>query len=308
MTIKSLSTSSLIDDMEQGKSILSTFGKRGRLLKRRTAMTGFASRLLLFVIFNPIVLYRAKRNPNIWQQLRVAAIRFVRFIFPFQAKGHPMPLSKQAQIFVINHPTLNDPICALLYALDLYPNREIIIPVNLPWFESLCRYRQKLLKIGINVVPVLTPETAKRLGSENQVSKIQSKLISNYIAELTNVLASGGLAIVAQQATRQRYIFSDPAQSESGDGILSTVSFILAGIRRAKLLEKTSFIPLALIPHSVNTKSKLNLFRKYTLNFGVPIMASELGDIKNASKRPADLFVLQKLAELLPYEYRFATK
>ena len=306
MTAKSPSATSLIEDMERGKSILLTFGKPGLLLKRRIAITGFASRLLLFIIFNPIALLHAKFNPNIWQRKKIAAIRLVRFLFPFQVDGHQMSQSKHGQIFMINHPTLNDPICAMLYAMDLYPDREIIIPVNLPWFESFCRYRSNLLKIGINVVPVLTPETAKRLGSENKISGVQTALISNYISELTKVLANGGLAVVAQQATRQRYIFIDSDQSNSGDGILSTASFILAGIRRAKLLEQTDFIPLAVIPHSVSTKSKLNLFRKYTLSVGKPIMAAELGKVKNAAKRPADLFILHRLAELMPYEYHFA--
>jgi len=299
------SASSLISDMEHGKSILLTFGKPGRALKRKIALTGFASRVLLSIIFNPIVLLHAKFNPHVWNRRRAFTIRFIRFLFPFHVKGHQILPSKYGQIFMINHPTLNDPICATLYALNLYPDREIIIPVNLPWFEGFCRYRSKLLKIGINVVPILTPETAKRLGSESQISDVRTALISNYTTELTKVLARGGLAIVAQQATRQRYIFSDPAQSSSGDGILSTVSFILAAIRRAKLLEQTSFIPLGVVPHSTNTKSKLNLFRKYTLCVGKPITAAELSEVKNEAKRPADLFILLRLAELLPLEYRF---
>jgi len=307
MSDKPSLASSLIMDMERGESILLTFGKPGHILKRKIAITGLASRLLLFIIFNPIALLHAKFNPNVWHRRRAVVIKLVRLLFPFHVKGHQMPPSKYGQIFMINHPTLNDPICAMLYAMESYPNREIIIPVNLPWFESFCRYRPKLLKIGINVVPLLTPETAKRLGSENQVSNVQTALVSNYISELTKVLANGGLAIVAQQATRQRYIFADPKQSDSGEGILSTASFILAGIRRAKLLEQTNFIPLGVIPHSINTKSKLNLFRKYMLSVGKPIMATELGKVKNAAKRPADLFILHRLAELLPSEYRFAS-
>ena len=293
--------------MERGKSILLTFGKPGLLLKRRIAITGFASRLLLFVIFNPIFLLHAKFNPSIWHRQKIAAIKLVRFFFPFQATGYHVPQPKNGQIFMINHPTLNDPICAMLYAMDLYPNREIIIPVNLPWFESFCRYRPKLLKIGINVVPILTPETAKRLNPKNKISDVQTTLMSNYISELTEVLTNAGLAVVAQQATRQRHIFFDSAQSNSGDSILSTASFILAGIRRAKLLEQTNFIPLAIIPHSVNAKSKLNLFRKYMLRAGKPITAAELSKIRNAAKRPADLFILHRLAELLPSEYHFAS-
>jgi len=303
-----MQASSLIADMECGKSILLTFGKHGRILKQKIRITGVISRLLLFIIFNPIAIFCENRNPKSWRHRRAAPIKLVRFFFPFNVKGHQMIASKHGQVFVINHPTLNDPLCAILYALDLYPDREIIIPVNLPWFEAICSYRTKLLKIGINIVPILTPETAKRLGSENQVSSVQSTFMSNYIAEVTRVLSGGGLAIVAQQATRQRYIFTDIFQSESGNGILATISFILVGLRRAKLLEQTDFIPVGIIPHSVHAKSSINLFCKYDLNVGESILAAELGIIKNASKRPADLHILHKLAELLPPEYHFQVK
>jgi len=306
MITKSSYASSLIMDMERGRSVLLTLGKPGRILKRKIAITGFVSRLMLFLIFNPIALFRAQSNPNVWHRRRIAAIRLARFFFPFSIKGHPLAPSKCGQVIVINHPTLNDPLCAILYALDLYPGREIVVPVNLPWFESICRYRSKLLKIGINIVPILTPETAKRLGSESQASSIQTAFMSNYIAEFTKALANGGTAVVAQQATRQRYIFSNPAQAESGDGILSTISLILVGIRRAKLLEQTDFVPVGVIPHSLHAKSRLNPFCTYTLNIGQPILATELSTVKNAAKRPADLFMLQRLAELLPVEYHFA--
>jgi len=292
--------------MERGKSALLTFGKPGHILKRKIAITGFISRLMLFLIFNPIALFRAKYNPSVWHRRRTAAIKLACFLFPFDTKGHELAPSKRGQVFVINHPTLNDPLCAIVYALDLYPGHEIVVPVNLPWFESICRYRSKLLKIGVNIIPILTPETAKRLGSENQISSIQTALMSNYITEFTKALANGGIAVVAQQATRQRYIFLDPAQAESGDGILSTISLILVGIRRAKLLEQTDIVPVGVIPHSLHAKSRLNPFCKYMLNIGEPILATNLSAVKNAAKRPADLFILQRLAELLPAEYRFA--
>jgi len=294
----------MISDMEHGKSVLLNFGEPGRLLKRKMAITGFICRLLLFIVFNPIFLLRAKMKPSLWKRRKAIARKLGRFMFPFKLEGEQASSSSRGQIIVINHPTLNDPICATLYALDLYPEREIIIPVNLPWFEGLCRYRLKLLKIGVKIVPILTPETAKRLGSNDLVPSVQAALIKNYTTEFAETLRRGGLAVVAQQATRQRYVFTDSAQSESGNGILSTVSLILTGLRRNKLLEQACFIPIGIIPHDVHTKPKLNPFRKYTLNIGKSIVASDLIAIKNDAKRPADLYMLQKIAELLPSEYR----
>ena len=292
-------------EMERGYSILLSFGEDGRKLKRKMRITGFICRVLLFFIFNPVFLVRAHFFPNVWNRRKATAVKVARLFFPFRSEGYKMTPTQNGQIFIINHPTLNDPICALLYALEIYPDREIIIPVNIPWFENVCSYRSKLLNIGINLVPILSPETAKRLGSNDNVSRVQTAFMRNYITEFTNTLSRGGFAVVAQQATRRRYLFSDYAQSVSGDGILSTISLIISGIRRAKLSDRTYFTPIGVVSHTVNADPKLNLFRKYTLTVGEPILASELIAVKNKSRRPADLHMLHRLMEVLPAEYHF---
>jgi len=303
MSLKSSFTSDAIHNMERGGSVLLTFGESGRALKRKIALTGIICRILLFFIFNPIFMLRARFFPNVWHRRKASAVKIVRFFCPFSVKGHQAGTSQGGQIVVINHPTLNDPICAILYIINLYPNREIIIPMNLPWFESVCKYRSRLCKIGVNIVPILTPHTATRLGDSDDVSKVQSAFMSNYVAEFAGTLSRGGLAVVAQQATRRKHLFTCPAQAETGKDILSTVTLILLGLRRAKLLEQAFFIPVGVIPHHVGAKPGLNVFRKYTLNVGEPILATDLAIVKNAAKRPADLHILLKLKELLPDEY-----
>jgi len=293
--------SELIAGMESGKSVVLTFGEPGRILKRKISATGIASRLLLWLIFNPLALFRA--NERTWQRRRKAAIRIVSLFFPFAQKGGEENTPGHGQVLVINHPTLNDPLCAVLYALKTYPANQLVVPVNLPWFESICKYRQKLLKIGINIVPILTPKTAKRLGEGDKIAEVQTVLMANYMTELTNTLSAGGVAIVAQQATRQRYLFTSNEQQETGEGILATISFIVLAVKRAKLLAQTEFVPIGVVPHSLQAKSKLNLFSKYTLNIGKSISGEELAAVKNAAKRPVDFFMLNKLAELMPKEW-----
>ena len=298
-------TSDIIKDMERGYSVLMTFGKAGRQLKRNMAITGFICRALLFIIFNPVFLLRARFFPGAWRRRKAVAIWAARLFFPFRTKGYKVTPSPHGQILVINHPTLNDPLCALLYILGLYPDREIILPVNLPWFESICRYRPHMDKIGVKIVPILTPSTAQRLGSGDDVAKMQGKFMTNYISEVTGVLSGGGLAVVAQQATRQRYLFTCPEQAETGEGILATISLMLVNLRRAKLLEQVYVTPVGVIPHRMDAAPKLNLFRRYSLNIGEPILATEVYTVKNAAKRPADLHILLKLKDLLPNEFHF---
>lgn len=301
------SASEMIEGMERGESVLRTFGKPGRRLKRKIAPAGFLCRVLFFTIFNPIFLLRARMNPNVWQSRRRVAARNARFFFPFSIKGYEGAPTDRGKIIVINHPTLNDPLCAIIHALESFAG-EIIVPVNLPWYESICRYRKKLLGAGIKLVPILTPETAKRLGTENHISNTQTTLVANYTAEFAKTIADGGIAVVAQQATRQRYLFTNPSQAETGDGILSTVTFILLSMRRAKILEKTEVIPIGVIPYDFSAKPNLNPFRKYTLNIEEPILAANLAAEKNAAKYSADLAVLKHLEELLPEEYHCKEK
>jgi len=292
--------------MERGKSVLRTLGRPGRRLRRKIAVTGFICRFILFLIFNPVFLLRARIAPDIWPRRKAAAIRLGCFFFPFRVEGHQAAPSPRGQIYIINHPTLNDPLCTIFYALRLYPAREMIVPVNLPWYEAISRYRSRLLNIGVNIVPILTPATVKRLGPDSNVSELQYALINHYTAIFRANMSGGeGLAVVAQQATRQRHLFADRAQAETGDDILSTISLILVGLRRAKILDRIDFVPIGVIPPDIRIKQKLNPFRKYTLRVGGPILAAELAAAKNAAKRPADLHMLRELARLLPPEYHF---
>jgi len=305
--------------MERGESVLLTFGKPGRILKRKIALTGFICRVLLFFVFNPVFMLRVRfasgkpsskltkpgNEHDIWYRRKIAALRVVRMLCPFDTTGHKVEESPCGHVAVINHPTLNDPICGVVYILSRFPDREIIVPVNLPWFESVCRYRSKLRKIGINLVPILTPQTAMRLGENENIRSVQSAFMANYVAGFVDTLSRNGLAIVAQQATRQRYLFANPAQAESGEDILSTVTLLLLSLKRAKLLEQTLFVPVGVIPHSLSAKPRLNILRKYELNVGKPIPAMDLSAVKNAAKRPADLHVLRKLMELVPSDYHY---
>ena len=124
------------------------------------------------------------------------------------------------------------------------------------------------------------------------------------MACLDNALRSGGMAIIAQQATRQRYLFESLEQFNSGEGILPTVSAVLMSARHDPF--DISVIPIGVIPHSTDAKPTLNLFRRYRLNVGTTVPSSNLANLKRTSSvRPADFFVLHAIATLLPREYHY---
>ena len=308
MSSQSGSASELIAGMERGKSVLLGFGKEGRTLKRRIAPVGLVCRFFFFLIFNPFFRLFAGNSKKIYRRRKALTIRLARLLFPFKSMGHELEFSPCGHIFVINHPTLNDPLCAIIYALTCYPKREVVMPVNLPWFESICRYRQLLLRIGINIVPILTPSTAERLKSSKDVASIQSLLVSNYITELFQTVSKGGLVVIAQQATRQRYLFTSAEQFESGPATLSPISLILTKLRRhSDIFNDILVVPIGVIPHSSRASSSLNLFCKYQLNVGKPISAADLAAVQIPNqKRAADFHILRRLAELVPSEYHFA--
>lgn len=288
-----------------GQSILSTFGKRGRLLKWKMAFPGFICRSLLFFISNLSSLSKVKNPTTIRRNRKNFAMKLLKFFFPFYTNGEINLFQSSGCVFVINHPTLNDPICAAICIAQMFPERNIMLPINLPWFENVRKYHEKLVQLGITLVPILTPKTVQRLGKDSYILEVQKVLIDNYKKKLIETLSGNGFIIVAQQATRKPYLFSNVEQLRNGANILPTVSLILSCIRRAKLLKKVCFIPIGIIPHKLNAKSGLNLFCKYTLNIGETILAQELTNVNNLAKRPADLHILLKLLELLPSEYHF---
>ena len=308
--MKSTVAQDLINDMENGKSVLLGFGESGKKLKREIAATGLICRILLFLIFNPVFRFRLKLSRNkerLYIRRKSFAVWLAKIIFRFKTTGHEK--TDLSEIFVINHPTLNDPLCALFYALICYPDREIILPVNLPWFESICKYRQKLLAVKINIVPIITPKTVERLSDNPQISSVQQNFITHYLSSLTQVLSTGGMAVVAQQATRQRFLFAKKEQYTTGENILSTISLILASIKRAKILEKVAFVPTGVVPHSTKSRQSLNLFRKYTLNFNKSITAIDLTETSKELnvKRAPDLKILHMLAETIPEFYHYSS-
>ena len=306
--MKNTTAQDLINDMENGKSVLLSFGESGKRLRREIAATGLICRILLFMIFNPFFRLRvrlAKNKEKLYKRRKSFAVWLAKIVFKFKTKGHTK--TDFSEIFVINHPTLNDPLCALFYALTCYPNREIILPVNLPWFESISKYRQKLLAVKINIVPIITPKTVERLSDSPQISSVQQNFITHYLSSLTEILSNGGMSVVAQQATRQRFLFANKEQYTTGENILSTISLIIACLKRAKILEKIIFVPTGVVPHSTKARQSLNLFRCYTLNFNKSISAIDLIEVSKelSAKRAPDLKMLHMLAEVVPEFYYY---
>jgi len=290
--------------MEDGNSLVSTFGDAGVKLKRnkKTTVASFICRVLFAIVFNPIFRMRARKDPEIYQRCKARAINAAAIFFPYRHTGSGIDSSSQnGHIIVINHPTLNDPICAIIYALRSLPDREVIVPVNLPWFEGICKYRQHLLKMGINIVPILTARTLERLGNDPAAAALKTPFETHYMQGLISVMANCGVAVIAQQATRQPYVFMSEDESRGID-IKPTISFVLAAVKRAKAPNygQIHIVPVGVVPHARATNG-INFYRRYILNVGQSLTVEALSAIEyEGVKRPVDYHILIALAALLP--------
>ncbi|MDR0591003.1 MAG: hypothetical protein LBG75_00315 [Candidatus Nomurabacteria bacterium] len=301
-------TDRLVETVSTGEKTILAELPGGLELKRDMAATGRISRWLFSkTLFPASFLKAAAENPELWAGRRVKVARQWKRIFPFRAKGYCDGVADdRGKVIVINHPSLTDPLVALVWAILTFPNKPVLVPVNLPWFEEMSGFVSKLRRIDIILVPMLTPKTMQRLEASADLEKLKVALDKRYVERLLELTESGGMSIVAQSAGRQRHLWVDQAQRETGrsaDGrkVSPTVGVLTVAAKRAKLGANTDIIPVGVtLPNWCWWGfDKLNLFIPYGMAIGKPVPMLELG------ARP-DTQVLRSMENLIPVDYWYS--
>jgi hypothetical protein len=288
----------------------------GGELKKDMRTTGRLIRWLLrLVIFPKRFLRKAERDSELWNSRRVKIIRrWGRIFFPFRLSyKSDIKFSDGGKIIVINHPSLTDPITTLIWAVLAFPSKPILIPVNLPWFEEFGEYVELLGKIGIVLVPMLTPKTLKRLKPYqtpeqiDEASRLKAKLERSYFREMVKLADNGGISIIPQSATRQRTLWLDGQQwltgvSADGRKPVPTVSMAALEAKHSKISSSVEFVIIGVVlPRWCFWGfGKLNLFTPYQLNIGevVPIL-----ELREREGPRLDSWVLRAMEKLVPESY-----
>ncbi|MBR6532557.1 hypothetical protein IKT64_02175 [Candidatus Saccharibacteria bacterium] len=306
--LNKLSSEQIIDKLQhRNYSLLKSLG--GEKLRKEMVPVGKVCHLAI----NHFYHVGHKNNPK--KRLEKAKARIVKNlhkITPVIYDKSTFPDTKNGLVLGFNHPSLGEIGRILLIKFELWGDKPVLFPVNLPWYEALAGDYDRLKALGIIITPTITPSTWKKLGIKEDseiyeaASRIKRDFREIYTDLSINIVKDGGMIFVAPSATRQRTVFKTPAVYKKEEDVIPTMSILAI-----KLLtdEKAAcdFLPVAVLPPK-NFKRGLNLFKKYQLLAGDLMTADEIRKKYFKTKHPErlenfDYDFHQKIAEKLPKEF-----
>jgi len=308
--LKTLSTEEIIDKINhENYSLLNSLG--GDKLRKEMVPIGRICHIVLRYFYHSREdLEKDMRNIS---RARSKIARTLGRIAPADYDAADFPKSDGRGLVIgFNHPSLGEVLRILSLKFTLYPDKTVLWPVNLPWYESLAKDYDNLAKIGIIITPTLTPSTWQKLqvAEDSPLFDVTNNLKRNlrkvYTARSVNIVNSQGMIFVAPSATRQATVFKSKAVYDKSEDIIPTMSVLAI-----KLIKETTaecdFLPLGVIPPKKGGRS-LNLFKKYALYPAKPFMSSEIREKYIDKKNPDRLVGFDydfhlRIAEQLPKKY-----
>jgi len=251
MDLSKLSSSELLEKLNKNEiSVLDRLDAHD--LKEEMNMAGFFCKLLAdYVCMSKDDSKLRKRTSHILKYLTPAEL-----IKDF-------PLWEEAIVIGFNHPSLGEIFRLLLIGFEVYEKREFLFPVNIPWYEQMVPIIPKLKRLGITIVPMITPSTEAKLksrymGDEDKYNQLQHFKVlfeRNYMRKAKEAASKKHIIFVAPSATRQQAVL--------GEHIHPTMT-LLSHMIYKKTENRSLFLPVAVIEPKRNNR-RLNLFKSYKL-------------------------------------------
>ncbi len=306
--LKKLSSEQIVDKLEhQNYSLLKSLG--GEKLRREMVPVG----KVCHMVINHVYRVGHKKQPEIrLEKAKARIIKTLRKVTPVNYNKATFSQTKDGLVIGFNHPSLGEIGRILLIKFELWGDKPVLFPVNLPWYEALARDYDRLKDLGIIITPTITPSTWKKLNIKEgdklyeDANRIKHDFREIYTNRSEQVIKDGGMIFVAPSATRQRTVFKTPAVYKKEEEVIPTMS-ILAIKLLADTKTNCSFLPVAVLPPK-GFKRGLNLFKKYQLLAADPMTADEIRAKYFKTKKPErlddfDYDFHQKIAEKLPKEF-----
>ncbi len=238
-------------------------------------------------------------------------IKVLSKITPGEYKGFPKD-SKNGLVVGFNHPSLGEIARILTMKLDIMGDKPMLFPVNLPWYEALASYYDKIRMLGIIITPTITPSTWAKLNLQKgtpiyeAANRIKHELRDMYTDLSHETIKNGGVIFVAPSATRQATVFKTPAVYNGEEPVIPTMSLLAIRLYRDEAMN-CDFLPMAILPPEGYGRS-LNFRKKYKLIPG-EIMTSEyirktyFGDKTPDKLEGFDYEFHKRIADKLPKEF-----
>lgn len=265
--LNTLSTEEIIDKINhENYSLLNSLGGE-KLRKEMVPIGRICHAVLKYFYHSKKDLEKDMRNIT---RARKKIAKTLKRIAPFEYQPENFPKSDNRGLAIgFNHPSLGEVLRILSLKFILYPDKTVLWPVNLPWYESIAKDYDNLSKIGIIITPTLTPSTWKKLqvAEDSPIYDVTMNLKKNlrkvYTKHSSSVINNQGMIFVAPSATRQATVFKTKDVYDKKEEIIPTMSVLAI-----KLIKDTKtecdYLPLAVMPPKKAGRS-LNLFKKYTL-------------------------------------------
>lgn len=244
---------------------------------------------------------------------RKKIVKVLKKFAPAEYKKAEFPTeTKNGLVIGFNHPSLGEILRLIMLKVDIFDEKPMFFPVNLPWYEAVAPDYDKLKSLGIIITPTITPSTWKKMQLKEGTKKYNAanKLKRDFRDIYTNlsheIVKNGGVIFVAPSATRQATVFKTKGVYERQEEVIPTMSVLALSLYKDPEMN-CSFLPIAILPPA-NYKRGLNFFKEYKIISAQEMTAAQIRQKYFKTKNPKRLenfdydFHLQ-IAEKLPKKF-----
>ena len=233
-------------------------------------------------------------------KLREAMCRAINSVAP-TTFFNDMPQDENCIVIGFNHPSLGEILRLGYIVLKNYPGRDILFPVNIPWYETLTAEIPNLERLNVHITPMITPKTEAKLiqkaGDDqemlNDIQHYKTVFEKNYMRAARKCAENNGIIVVAPSATRQKDVFVNEEQKK-GEGHLHPTMTLLARVVLRKESDRATFLPMAVLEPPVSNPN-LNLFRDYRLYPCEPFSTEDVRNLTSEHSRKFDYEFLKRI-------------
>ena len=239
---------------------------------------------------------------------RKKLVKILSKVAPGKYEGFPKD-SEKGLVVGFNHPSLGEIARILLMKIDVMGDKPMLFPVNLPWYEALSTFYDKIKLLGVTITPTITPSTWGKLGLEEDTElykaaeKVKRKFRDMYTDLSHETIKDGGVIFVAPSATRQSTVFKSKAVYEKKKPVIPTLSILAMRLYKDPEMN-CDFLPMGVLPPT-GYKKGLNFLKTYELIPGEIMTAKEIRKKYFKTKEPKkldgfDYDFHQRIAAVLP--------
>ncbi|MBR3269904.1 hypothetical protein IKG07_01510 [Candidatus Saccharibacteria bacterium] len=243
---------------------------------------------------------------------RKKLVKVLSRIAPGDYEGFPKD-TKKGLVVGFNHPSLGEIGRIMMMKVDVMGESTMLFPVNLPWYEALAPFYDKIKMLGIIITPTITPSTWKKMDLKKGTflyeagNRIKHEFKDMYTDLSHETIKNGGVIFVAPSATRQQTVFKSKDVYDKKEPIIPTMSVLALRLYQDPEMN-CDFLPMAVLPPN-GYKKGLNMRKKYKLIPGEPMTADYIRekyfkDGKMPDKIPEfDYEFHQRIADKLPKSF-----